>query len=527
MEVHLKFNKGFKWYKNCTVFFKGFFYIHNIFYEKENALKYLSKADDFHVLLQNITGVFTILKKEHNGVFVFADLTRSFPVFYTIQNNEFFLSDDIYYLKTKFKLHNFDSVSETVFKASNHTYGNSTLLKDVYQIQASECLEIKYEKIVKSDFKYSYANNEENKANYTSLKENTITAFENSFKRLISSLKNKTVVIPLSGGFDSRLIAVMLKKHNYTNVVCYTYGKKSSFEIENSKKTADLLDFKWHFIEYKKDLINGFLDSEEFKEYAHYAAKLSSMPNLQEYFAVKYLKEFNLIPDDAVFIPGYAGDILGGSEYSKNIPENINDDKLATTIFEKKMINYHFKNNEKRDFLKQIEQNIYQFNFDYNQKQTETILDDHNIKERIAKYIFNSASFYTFFDFEFRFPFWDKELLDLFKETPVQFKKNKSLYNDVLIHTYFKPFNVYFDNELQSIPQKMWKQKIKKQLKPFLPTFIKEKKVSSNDWNNYKIITSKMLIFLEKKGVKVKRSYNDYNEIITQWYIYISKNGFD
>ena len=51
----------------------------------------------------------------------------------------------------------------------------------------------------------------------------------------------------------------MLKKYNYKNVVCYTYGRKDSFEIENSQKTAKTLNFEWHFIEYKDDLISDFL----------------------------------------------------------------------------------------------------------------------------------------------------------------------------------------------------------------------------------------------------------------------------
>ena len=119
----------------------------------------------------------------------------------------------------------------------------------------------------------------------------------------------------------------MLKKHQYKNVICFTYGNKNSFEIENSKKVAKALGFKWFFIEYNSKLIEGYLNTNEFKEYAHFAGKLSSMPYLQEYFAVKYLQKEKIISDDAIFIPGFAGDLLGGSQFLKVIPENLQTDE--------------------------------------------------------------------------------------------------------------------------------------------------------------------------------------------------------
>ena len=47
-----------------------------------------------------------------------------------------------------------------------------------------------------------------------------------------------------------------------------------------------------------------------------YVSGLSSMFFMQEYFAVKYLKESHIIPDDSVFIPGFSGDVLAGSHLS-------------------------------------------------------------------------------------------------------------------------------------------------------------------------------------------------------------------
>ena len=281
MNITLKINKGFKWYKTATFFFKGYFYVDDLFYEKEDAINYVSKIKNSHQfkeLLSELNGVFTLVFKDKNKICLAPDLTRSFPIFYTLQNNQLYFSDDIFYLKNLFKIDDYDGLSEIEFKASNYTHGKKTLLKNVFQIQPSEYLIVENNKIVESSFFYSYAIPKESADSYDELKNKAVIAFENSFKRFITSLNNRTAVIPLSGGYDSRLIAVMLKKHQYKNVICFTYGNKNSFEIENSKKAAKALGFKWFFVEYNSKLIEGYIHTDEFKEYAHFAGKLSSMP---------------------------------------------------------------------------------------------------------------------------------------------------------------------------------------------------------------------------------------------------------
>lgn len=527
--IYLKFNLGFKWYSSNSIAVKGYFYVDDIYYEKEEALFFLENSiqdkPDFNKRIDTLNGVFTFIYLSEESIFIYSDITRSFPIFYTQQSDEIFLSDDIYFLKSKFDIQEFDPLSENEFKGANHTFGDKTLLKNVFQVQASEFVEIKNSVVVHSNFKFTYAIENESNLNVIDLRQKAIDSFESSFKRLINSIGNNTAVVPLSSGFDSRLIITMLKKYNIENVICYTYGKSSSFEIEKSKKVAEILGYKWIFIEYDKALTNNYLNTNEFKNYIEFAGKLSSMPNLQEYFAVKALKEKELIPSNSVFISGYAGDVLGGSEYLHSIPRDVNHHEIAETIFDNKLTNYHFSKTEKKEIQADILSKLTKFNTNFRNKLGQTILDDHNLRERIAKYIFNSASYYTYFEYEFRFPFWDKTLLDFFKEVPIKYKYNKGLFNEILINTYFKPFNVYFEEDVQSKPKNELSKKIKKQVKPFLPTFIKEKKVRFNDWNNYELITNQMLLFLKDKNVRVDRSYNNYNEIITQWYIHISKNG--
>ena len=529
MNITLKINKGFNWHKTATFFFKGYFYVDDLFYEKENALKYVSTIENsqqFKELLPTLNGVFTLVFKDENKLCIASDITRSFPVFYTLQNKQLFFSDDIFYLKNLFKIDDFDALSEIEFKASNYTHGKKTLLKNVFQIQPSEYLLVENDVIVESDFFYSYAIHKESPDSYVDLKNKAVIAFENSFKRFVDSLDHKTAVIPLSGGYDSRLIAVMLKKHHYKNVVCFTYGNKNSFEIENSKKAAKALGFQWFFIEYNSKLIEGYIHTDEFKEYAHFAGKLSSMPYLQEFFAIKYLQKEKLIADDSIFIPGFAGDLLGGSQFLKVIPENLQTNEIIDLITATKFSNYKISTLQEKALKEEVTLNLKKLDKNYENNLPSSVFESYDVTEKIPKYVFNSASFYAFFGYEYRFPFWDKELLDFFKTVPVKHKLMKILFDAILIETYFKPHNVNFKKEIQPTKKVIELQKIKNKVKPLLPTFIKQKALEKNDWNNYKPITQQMVDEMRLKKLTFQRMSKDYNEIIAQWYVYFSKGKF-
>ena len=44
-----------------------------------------------------------------------------------------------------------------------------------------------------------------------------------------------------------------------------------------------------------------------------FASNYTSLPAKHEFSVVKELKQKNLIPENSVFIPGFSGDMLGGS----------------------------------------------------------------------------------------------------------------------------------------------------------------------------------------------------------------------
>ena len=137
------------------------------------------------------------------------------------------------------------------------------------------------------------------------------------FEKLINKHQNKTIVIPLSGGYDSRLIISALYHLNAKNIVCYSYGKKNNFEAKVAKSIADKLNYPWFFVELSNKLQRINFNSEIYKIYTKYSDTLAAWSYVQDFFAVNKLLSKKIIPRDAVIVNGNTGDFITGGHLPK------------------------------------------------------------------------------------------------------------------------------------------------------------------------------------------------------------------
>jgi len=521
--VFLQNNKGFKWYGTSDCFVKG--YILNTkgeLYIGDRLLEYFKEIDsfvDFEERVKYASGAFSVVIKKEEELFVAVDTIRSFPLFFIRAKGNWMISDDPYYLADKGKFRDANSIASIEFLAAGYVTGDETLIEGLRQLQAGEIIRFKTEDFA-AKFYYSYRVASVIDDEYAELRVAAMEVLENAFERFVTSLDGRTVVVPLSGGFDSRLIVAMLKHFNYEKVICFTYGRKTSPEVPISKKVAEKLGFQWYYIEYTEDLIKDFVNDETFQAYFKEGSNLSSMFYLQEYFAVKYLKDHALIPEDSIFAPGHSGDFLAGSQLNKhgNFSIEESDAKMVERIFN---IKYCFvkPDGENESLLKDRIAKSLGEKFSKEGDFAYSIQEDWDFKEKLAKFNFNSNSIYTFFGYEFRIPFWDRELVDFFKYLPLSAKLNKYLYDELLRSEYFRIYDINFKKELQPKERDIRKMKLKSKVKEILPDGIKSAFHSKKENLFYYEITRILQADLLERGIKVRVHSNSYNSLIIQWYL--------
>ncbi|MDA3890309.1 MAG: asparagine synthase-related protein [Salinivirgaceae bacterium] len=517
--IELNQDKGFKWYQKDKLWVKGaFFDTDNNYFEKEQLTDYFKNITTYKTFIaavKNCNGIFTIVIHKDEEIWCAIDRCATFPLFYFEKDNGWLLTDNYEFVKESKDNFKIDSFQLNVYKGFGHTFGNETLINDVFQVQCAQAIKLSKDGQKEALFYHSFSRIEFVKDSHENLLNKGVELFEESFSRLIKSLNNRTAVIPLSGGFDSRMIAAGLKKQGYEKVICFTYGKKeNNNEYNLSKKVAHQLGFTWIFVEYNSTLFQNYSETKEFQEYMHYMCHLGSMFYLQEYFAVKYLKDNNLVPDDAVFLPGHSGDLLGGSQLIKAFDKGIKVKDIPAKFIQKKNIFMPFK---KVELLKQkIEIEI----DGAKESIGATVIEELDIREKISKIIFNSSRVFDYFTYEKRYVFWDVQLLNFFLSLPFKEREMKKLYDEILVQSYFKPLNIHFSQELQPVKKQLHMQKFKDKVKKIMPLNYRIKLLIKKDWINYYKATRPLVEEMHIRGGDFKFFAKSFNEVLISYYIY-------
>ena len=526
--IELVRNGGYLWYHDQFISVKGIIFDqNNKLYTDEKLLDYfkgIQNDKDFRKKINQISGIFTVIIKKENNIYIASDTSRAFPLYYKTSSNNLLISDDISVILQESK-QTICKISEISFLDTGHTLGKNTLFENIFQTQSNEILIFERNKVLESSFYFGTIVQKFNKEDLTSSIELGRTTFDQVFKKWTKSLEKNQVVVPLSGGFDSRLITSMLKKFNHPDVLCYTYGKKNNIEVKHAKNTAKQLGFKWVFIEYNTELIKDYLSSSTFLNYCHYTGSYSNMPFLQEYFAVKYLKEKNIIKNNAIFVPGHCGDALGGSRHNIVIPSDLTSKNVAESIYKAR-----FKKNYKYSSLliEKISEQLDEYSKNFKSTEPISVFEDFDNKDRYTKLVFNTSNVYNYFGYKHIFPLWDKELLSFFMDISPKAKKNNLLYNTILKKYYFIPYNISFDKELHPNKLRVQIQKAKNFIKKLLPASIliyilRNKK--QEDPLNLEEITKSMVEYLKKNNFFDSNKNIRYNDIITNWYLKYSHNS--
>jgi asparagine synthase (glutamine-hydrolysing) len=511
----------------------GFAFYNNVFYSNKDLSRYLKdklndcgKGKEIQILkniICNLNGSWSLVYRNNDKVFAVVDRLRSIPLFYISQDNLFYLSNNAYLLKRKIGQARINLSSEREFLTTRYVANRDTLFKSIKQIKSGEYL-IGFRKNNKINikrgeyFQYLYKKffRESEKNIYKELDK----VSDRVFRRLILSVKKSSIIVPLSGGYDSRYIVTMLKQLGYEKVICFSYGRKRNKESAISKKVADRLGYKWLFVEYKPKMWLDWFNSKERKDYQKFAENLSSVMHVQDFLAVKELKEKKLIPKNSVFVPGHSGDMLGGSQ----IPRGINFKK---NYMLKEVMDYLFrmgeclnrKDNEER--FNRLKESLFKiYGKKLTSKEYASLIEFFIFSNKVSKFVVNSVRVYDFYNYQWRIPLWDNELVDFWLKIPLKSRKGSKLYNRYLLKL-FANYGVDFQKKPKS--SYLFFQ-IKQIIKNISPKTILHKFRLSQDKTE---VLKGLMLFFKENNLGVDRMLGKKpNYYIANLQIQNLKNGF-
>ena len=439
-EIHLKDSRWAKSEDDTTQLrVKGPVYWDDAPCTSEGLSDHLSRAQknsDLAVSLNRLNGFYAWVEQTPGRIRAAVDHIRSRPLFYANYDGRFFLSDDAEWVRQQVGVREMDLVAREEFQLAGYVTGAETLFPNVKQLQAGEFLVAKKQgdgMTLGTHRYYRFLHSEPKRVDEPELRGRLDKVAVTSIQRLIDYANGRQIVVPLSGGYDSRLIVTLLKRLGCSNILTFTYGVPGNKDSTYSKRVADALGLRWHFVEYSEALWRQAWQTPARWEYQKWASGGSSIAMVHDWLAVRIMTEQRVLDSDCVFVPGHTGDFISGGHIPKNTFQRsrFNLEDATGAVFSK-----HYglaprrfleisKENWSERILHRMERDSIEFAPDY-----ADVCEKWEWQERQAKFICNSVRVYEFFGYDWWMPLWDTDFVGFWAGAPLALRKDRQWYKE-------------------------------------------------------------------------------------------------
>ncbi|MBN2108976.1 MAG: hypothetical protein JW832_16235 [Deltaproteobacteria bacterium] len=447
--------QGFAWHHRGGAHVKGYLFDGAETFRRDAAaadyFATVTNAGNFCDRLCEANGCFAAIVETDQHILAAVDRVRSLPLFYALNGPDLILGDDVGEMQKRIGECAIDPVAREEFLRIGYTIGPGTLDSRISQIEAGDMLIFdKAGGRVKVKTWFSHVHEEFSDKTEEALLDEFDNITSRWARRLIESARGRTIIVPLSGGYDSRSIVCALKREGYKQVICYSYGVPASYEHQIAQQVAAQLDYPIHIIDYSGHAWRAMLESPRFVEFCRFMWQQCTVPCAQELLAFYNLARASAIPSDAIIVPGYGGDWLAGSRLPAGRLLAGQQEKLLVEGIDQYILRSYFSllaSAIPADKEPAMLGRIHAFTSGFRSDDIRhfcSVLEAWITRHRVAKFLVNTVRTFEFFGHEWRLPFFDNELIDGWFGLPLQHRINKVLYQRYVFERLFKPMNVPF-----------------------------------------------------------------------------------
>jgi asparagine synthase (glutamine-hydrolysing) len=320
--------------------------------------------------------------------------------------------------------------------------GDKTFFENIHQLPPASVLEIsKNDTNLIKYWDYEYDEGYDTKSN-EELIEELGALWQKAVERRIK--KDEKIIIPLSGGLDSRaILAAALKCTLKDKIITFTFGEPGSFDFEIGKLVAKKAGVR---------NIQTGVEKENFEEQYNISMNdIEGMIDATPYFIIKDYKKMIELGDK--IYTGYMGETIMGSHISsKMLNKKLKSEQdyidSKSIIFEehllndlediKKLFNPFYINIENIEYS--LERTLEELKRISNEDMV-TCCSIWDYKHRQNKYTMFAVFKYGEF-FKYSTPFLDNELIDFMLKIPPELRFNENLYIQMLLKKYPELFKL-------------------------------------------------------------------------------------
>jgi len=385
-----------------------------------------------HILsIMNYPGAFIMESTKY--VIASVDAIGSYPIFFHTSKKKFIVSNSARQLQKNMELYDWHKLSVRELAMAGYVTGADTVIRGISQLQSGGWLLFdKRESLFEQGRFYTYKPIPEEGISDEEWVDQLDSVMCNIARRMIDRLDDREVVLTLSSGLDSRLLACKLHEAGYAKLRTVTYGPPNNWEAIGAQEVAKRLGVPWEFIGVSRESAGDIFRSDDRKNYSKFADGLFSQAMFQEYIAMYQLNQMGVDRDATVLLNGQSGDFISGAHVQKHFfSEGANLQTIVDYI-----INKHYslwgslKTTEFCTHMRDKVGGIIGVDKDVSLSgsQLASLYEFWEFQERQSKWVIHGMRAHDYFGFCWQLPLWDMELVKFFARVPYRLKIEQRLY---------------------------------------------------------------------------------------------------
>ena len=392
-------------------------------------------------VLASHPGRLTAIRVNDDEVVLAQDRLRSWPLFWALENGadgrRLIISDDATAMRGALSAPRLNPRARREFLDAGFISGTDTLLAGVHQTEQGAIVHIDRDTGRARTVTHSLARFSEESAMVTDPEEFSgllLAALDAGMGRVLEDLAARPgsprLVLPLSGGLDSRLLVAWLTLHGTLDrAVAFTYGRPGTREVEVSRKVAEAVGLEWHAVDYVPAELREAWQTQEAADFLEYSYALGALPHVQDWHALRSLLEQGVVRPGDVVLPGHT---IVGNMHDEHLLEepSVTRGQVAKAILihhqelqgdQRRAYTDPYRAAKVRDFLAL-------WPFTGSPRDVQSILESYNVRERQTKYINNSMRTYEHLGLEWALPMLDVEFWDAWHRGAVELTATRDFY---------------------------------------------------------------------------------------------------
>ncbi len=163
-----------------------------------------------------------VYEKENMSLHIFADITTSpLNLYYTVYKNQLYYSTSLKWILKKCEIRReINLPAAKAFLANGYVFGENTLVQNVYKLNFGSELVASDGNVEQKEYFYQIRTVSAEKG-----KEKLIDTIQKCTQNLMNA--NGDIYMPLSGGYDSNMIALSVRKATERTIHAFTVGGKT------------------------------------------------------------------------------------------------------------------------------------------------------------------------------------------------------------------------------------------------------------------------------------------------------------